>query len=85
MEKIQNMYLHWWLGIPLKLTSLWLYISSGRLQLTLSSVREEFKGVMCRLSLTYRDSQDQFIPEVEIGTRSVQKWATSSAVGQVEC
>lgn len=79
------MYLHRWLGIPLKLTSLWLYISSGQLQLPLSSLREEFKEVMCRLSLTYRDSQDQFIPEVGIGTRSVRKWATSAAVSQVEC
>lgn len=79
------MYLHKWIGIPPKLTSLWLYKSSEQLQLPLSSVRDELKGVMCRLCLTYRDSQNQFIPEVGIRTRYVRKWATSSAISQVEC
>ncbi|XP_061917856.1 uncharacterized protein LOC133659137 [Entelurus aequoreus] len=84
LERKFNKHLRKWLGIPPSFTSTGLYIRSGQLQLPLSSVVEEFKVAKCRLSLTYRDSQDQLIREAGIITRSGRKWAASAAVTQAE-
>ncbi len=65
-------------------TSLGFYIRSGQLQLPLLSVVEEFKVAKCRLSLTYRDSQDQLAREAGVRTRSGRKWAASTAINQTE-
>ncbi|KAL1258940.1 hypothetical protein QQF64_009517 [Cirrhinus molitorella] len=79
-----NKHLHKWLGIPPSFTSIGLYIRSGQLQLPLSSVVEEFKVAMCRLSLTYTYSQDQLTREAGVRTRSGRKWAISTAIDQAE-
>ena len=84
MERKFNKHLRRWLGIPPSFTSVGLYIRSGQLQLPLSSVVEEFKVAKCRLSLTYRDSEDQLTREAGIRTRSGRKWAASTAVNQAE-
>lgn len=84
MERKFNKHLRRWLGIPPSFTSVGLYIRSGQLQLPLSSVVEEFKVAKCRLSLTYRDSQDQLVREAGIRTRAGRKWASSTAVYQAE-
>ena len=73
MERKFNKHLRRWLGIPPSFTSVVLYIRSGQLQLPLSSVVEEFKVAKCRLSLTYRDSQDQLTREAGFRTRSVRE------------
>nr|XP_055036896.1 uncharacterized protein LOC129424307 [Misgurnus anguillicaudatus] len=85
MERKFNKHLRRWLGIPPSFTSLGLYMRSGQLQLPLSSVVEEFKVAKCRLSLTYRDSQDQLTREAGIRTRSGRKWAAGTAINQAEC
>nr|XP_055041026.1 uncharacterized protein LOC129428141 [Misgurnus anguillicaudatus] len=85
MERKFNKHLRRWLGIPPSFTSLGLYMRSGQLQLPLSSVEEEFKVAKCRLSLTYRDSQDQLTREAGIRTRSGRKWAAGTAINQAEC
>lgn len=56
-----NKHLRKWLRIPPSFTSVGLYIRSGQLQLTLSSVVEEFKVAKCRAVIMYRDSSDKKI------------------------
>lgn len=78
MERKFNKILQRWLRIPPSCTSIGFYIRSGQLQLPLSSVVEEFKVAKCRLSLTYRDLQDQLNRKAGIRTISGQKWAAST-------
>ena len=84
MERKFNKHLRRWLEIPPSFTSVGLYIRLGQLQLPLSSVVEEFKVAKCRLSLTYKDSEDQLTREAGIRTRSGRKWAASTALNQTE-
>lgn len=84
MERRFNKHLRKWLGVPPSFTSVGLYMRSGQLQLPLSSVTEEFKVAKCRLSLTYRDSQDKIIRDAGIKTRSGRKWSANTAIQQAE-
>lgn len=78
MERKFNKILRRWLGIPPSFTSIGFYIRLGQLQLPLSSVVEEFKVAKCRLSLTYRDLQDQLNREEGIRKKSGRKWGAST-------
>jgi len=74
MERKFNKHLRRWLGLPPS------FISLGQLQLPLSSIVEEFKVTKCKMSLTYRDSQDQLISEAGVRIKVACKWATSTAI-----
>lgn len=78
MERKLNKIIRRELGIPLSFTSIGFYIRLGQLQLPLSSVVEEFKVGKGRLSLTYRDLQDQLNREEGIRKKSVRKWGAST-------
>ncbi len=53
LEKKISCYLRRWLGLPHSLTSAALYSRSNKLQLTISSLEEEFRVSRTREALVY--------------------------------
>ncbi|XP_052271754.1 uncharacterized protein LOC127872461 [Dreissena polymorpha] len=84
LERITSRHLRKWLGVPPSFTSIGLYGKSNKLQLSLSSLVEEFKTAKARLVLTLRDSPDEFIREAGIQTRTSRKWSATESVSQAE-
>lgn len=84
VERWVNKHLCRWLGIPPSCTSVGLYIRSGQLQLTLSSVVKEFKVEKCKIVMKYRDSSYEKVRGSGANTRSRCKWAADTSVAQAE-
>ena len=57
-----------------------LYTTSGKLQLPVSSLVEEFKLAKARLLLTLKDPPDDRISGVGIELRTGRKWSVTRAV-----
>ena len=74
LESVTSRHLRKWLGITPSFTSIGLYGKSNKLQLTLSSLMEEFKTAKTKLMLTLSDSPDELIRDVGIVTRTDRKW-----------
>lgn len=79
-----NTHLRKWLGIPPSFTSVGLYITSGQLQLPLSSLVEEFQVAKCRVAMTFRESRDRKISVAGIRTRSGRKWDATASLALAE-
>ena len=80
LERVINKHLRRWLGLPPSFTGLGLYTTSGKLQLPVSSLVEEFKVAKARLLMTLKDSPDQCISSAGIELRTGRKWSVSQAV-----
>ena len=63
MERCVNSFLHRWLRVPPSFTSIDLYSRTAKLQMPLSSIKEEFKVSKCRLVMPLRDSKDAKVSE----------------------
>ena len=74
-----------WLGVPPCFSKAGLYTNSGNLQLSISSLVEEFKIGKVRLHMMMKDSADEVIwkayPEIKSGT----KWAAVKVAQEEEC
>ncbi|XP_060076611.1 uncharacterized protein LOC132556244 [Ylistrum balloti] len=84
LERKISKCLRRWLGVPPSFTSVGLYSTTGKLQLPLSSLVEEFKVAKVRLVMTVRDSKDEKIRNAGIETRTGRQWSASSAVQEAE-
>ncbi|XP_060062635.1 uncharacterized protein LOC132543183 [Ylistrum balloti] len=84
LERKISKCLRRWLGVPPSFTSVGLYSTTGKLQLPLSSLVEEFKVAKVRLVMTVRDSKDERIRNAGIETRTGRKWSASIAVQEAE-
>ncbi|XP_060083178.1 uncharacterized protein LOC132562453 [Ylistrum balloti] len=84
LERKISKCLRRWLGVPPSFTSVGLYSTTGKLQLPLSSLVEEFKVAKVRLVMTVRDSKDEKIRNAGIETRTGRKWSASIAVQEAE-
>lgn len=80
LERVINKHLRRWLGLPPSFTGLGLYTTSGKLQLPVSSLVEEFKVAKARLLMTLKDSPDQCISSAGIELRTGRKWSVCQAV-----
>jgi hypothetical protein len=80
LERIISKHLRRWLGVPPSFTGLGLYTSSGKLQLPISSLVEEFKVAKARLLMTLNNSPDECISRAGIELRTGRKWSVSQAV-----
>ena len=82
LERKVSKHLRRRLGVPPSFTNIGLYGKTTKLQLPLSSVREEFKLSKTILVVTLRDSRDQLLRQAGIETRTGRKWSASQAVEQ---
>ena len=84
IQKYSKKYQHKWLGVPTCFSKVGLYTNSGNLQLTISSLVEEFKIGKVRLHMMMKDSADKVIrnayPEIKPDT----KWVVVKAAREAE-
>ena len=74
LERAINKFLRQWLGLSPSFTAMGLYTTSRKLQLTVSSLVEDFKVANARLLLTWKDSPDDKISGAGIELRTGRKW-----------
>ncbi|XP_072181288.1 uncharacterized protein [Diadema setosum] len=82
MQQKMNSYYRKWLGVPRMLTDLAFFCRSGRLQLPMTSVVEEFKDGKVRLVMMMRESKDQVIAGVRPPIRTGRKWRAEEAADE---
>ena len=83
-ERVINRHLWRWLSVPPSFTSIGLYGRTNQLQLTLTSIVEEFKVTNGRLAVTLKQSTHDLIRKAGIETRTGRKWSASQALSQAE-
>lgn len=66
IKRRTNKHLRRWLEIPPSFSSVGLYIWSGQLQISLSSVVEEYKVAKCRVVLSLRDSNNDLVKQAGV-------------------
>ncbi|XP_071153477.1 uncharacterized protein [Mytilus edulis] len=80
MERISNIYLRRWLGVPCSFSSVGLYSLGNKLQLPLKSITEEFKVTKVRQHLTLKNSRDEKVRSAKVEIRTGRKWSTKTTI-----
>ncbi|GAA6088928.1 uncharacterized protein LOC109140547, partial [Tachysurus ichikawai] len=82
LERRVSHFLRRWLGLPRSLSSIALYGNTGKLQLPLNSIEEEFKVLRVREVLQYRESRDPKVSGAGVVVKTGRKLRAEAAVDQ---
>ncbi len=81
LERLVNVQVRKWLGLPRCLSSIWLY-GNGALSLPISSLVEEYKCSKVRLEMTLTESRDPFVRGAAPSLATGRRWRPGVAVAQ---
>ncbi|XP_062613999.1 uncharacterized protein LOC134275735 [Saccostrea cucullata] len=84
METTASRYLRRWLGIPRSFSSIGLYSSGTKLQLTLKSITEEFKVTKVRQHLMLQNSKDEKVRTAKVDIRTGRKWSVKETIQEAD-
>ncbi|TWW63624.1 hypothetical protein D4764_03G0006320 [Takifugu flavidus] len=83
LERLVNVQVRKWLGLPRCLSSIGLY-GNGVLSLPISSLVEEYKCAKARLEMTLTESRDPFVRGAAPTLATGRKWKPSAAVAEAK-